>query len=69
MEFDGDHFNGGRADVAKKVDEVAANFLFRAVVDTDTGVGGITAAIGRDLFALDEYNCLGAFADAGDALR
>ncbi len=77
MEFDGDHVDSGHADVAKNMDEVAANckscavgvFLFGAVVDTDTGVGGIAAAIGRDLFALDENNCVGAFADAGDALR
>ena len=76
MKFDGDHVDGGRAEVAKDVDEVATNckscavgvFLFGAVVDTDAGVGGIVAAIGRDLFALDEDNCVGAFADAGDAL-
>ena len=32
-------------------------------------VGAVAAAIGRDFFALDEDNCVGAFADAGDALR
>ena len=77
MEFDGDHVNGLHADIAKNVDEVAADctlcavgvFLFRAVVDTDVGVGGVAAAISRDLFALDEDNCVGAFTDAGDALR
>ncbi len=76
MEFDGDHVNGGHDDVAKNVDEVTANcklhaveiFFFGAVVDTDTSIGGIAAAIGRDLFALDEDNCGGAFADPGDAL-
>ena len=77
MEFDGDHVDGGRADIAKNVDEVAVNcksravgvFLFGAVVYTDAGVGGVAAAIGRDLFALDEDNCVGAFNDARDALR
>ncbi len=79
MEFDGDHVDGGRADIAKNVNEVAADcklgavgvILFRAVVYTDAGVGGVTAAIGRDLIAHDEDNCVGAFADARDrdALR
>ncbi len=77
MEFDGDHVDSGRADIAKNVDEVAVEcklcavgvFLFRAVVYTDAGVGGVAAAISRDLFALDGDNCVGAFADAGDALR
>ena len=77
MEFDGDHVNGGRADIATNLDEFAANcmlcavgvVLFRAVVYTDTGIGGVAAAIGRDLFVFDEDNCVGAFADAGDALR
>ena len=77
MEFDGDHDNGGHADVAKNVNEVAANcklcvvgvFLFGAVVDTDVDVGGVAVAIGRDLAALDEDNCVGAFADTGDALH
>jgi hypothetical protein len=35
----------------------------------DAGAGGAAAAIGRDLVALDKDNCIGAFADAGDALR
>ncbi len=77
MEFDGDHVDGGRADIAENVDEVAADcksravgvFLFGAVVDTDAGVGDVAVAIGRDLFVLDEDNCVGAFADVGDALR
>ena len=46
MEFDGNHVDGGRADIAENVDEVAANskscavgaFLFGAVVYTDAGV-------------------------------
>ncbi len=77
MEFDGDNVDGGRADIAENVDEVAADckscavgvVLFEAVVYTDAGVGGVAAGIGRDLFALDEEYCVGAFADAGDALR
>ncbi len=77
MEFYSDHIKGGRADVAENVDEVDAEcnlhavgvFLFGAVVDTDAEVGGVAAVIGRDLFALDEDNCVGAFADAGDALQ
>ena len=76
MEFDGDHVNGGRADIAKNLDEVAADYkscavgviLFGAVVYTDTGIGVVAAAIGRDLIALDEDTCVGAFADARDAL-
>jgi hypothetical protein len=62
MKFDGDHVNSGRADVAKNVEEFAANcksrvvgiFLFGAVVDTDADVGGIFVVIGRNLFLLDE---------------
>ena len=77
MEFDGDHVNGGHADIAKNMDEVAADckscavgvILFGVVVYTDAGVGGVAAAIGRDLIALDEDNCVGAFADTCDALR
>ena len=65
MEFDGDHVDGGRADIAKNVDEVAVDckscavgvFLFGVVVYTDAGVGGVAAAIGRDLFALEEELC------------
>ena len=72
-----DHVDNCRADIAKNVDEVAPDcklhavgvFLFGAVVDTDASVGGVAAAIGKDLFALDEDNCVGAFADTGDALR
>ncbi len=64
MEFDGDHVNGGRADITKNVDEVAADcklcavgvVLLGVVVYTDVGVGGVAAAIGRDLIALDEDN-------------
>ena len=77
MEFDSDHVDGGRADITKNVDEVAADcklcavgvFLFGEVVDTDAEVGGVAAAIGRDLFAFDEDNRVGAFADTGNALR
>ena len=75
MKFDGDHVDGGRAEVAKDVDEVATNckscavgvFLFGAAVYTDVDVGGVAAAIGSDLFSLDEDNCVGAFADTRDA--
>ncbi len=77
MEFDRDHVDSGHADIAKNVVEVAANcklcavgvILFGAVVYTDAGIGGAAAAIGRDLITLDEDNCVGAFADARDALR
>ena len=34
-----------------------------AVVHTDMGVGGVAAAISKDLIALDEDNCVVAFAD------
>jgi hypothetical protein len=69
MEFNGDHVDGGRADIADNMDEVTANckshavgdILFGAVVYTDTGIGGVTAAIGRDLFALDELQQTGKF--------
>ncbi len=71
MEFDGDHVDGGRADIAKNVDEVAADcklhavgvILIGAVVYTDAGIDGVAAAIGRDLIALDEDNCVGAFGE------
>jgi hypothetical protein len=77
MEFDGNHVDGGRADITKNMDEVSADcklcaigvFLFGVVVYTDVGVGSVTSAVGKDLFALDEDNCVGAFADAGDALH
>ena len=76
MEFDGDHVNGGRADITKNVDEVAANckscavgvVLVAVVVYTEAGVGGVAAVIGRDLIVIDEDNCVGAFADVWDAL-
>ncbi len=53
MEFDSDHVDGGRGDIAENVDEVAANcklcavgvIFFGVVVYTDAGVGGVTAAI------------------------
>ena len=62
MEFDGDHVSGERADIAKNMDEVAANckscavgvILFGAVVYTDAGIGGVAVAIGRDLILLDK---------------
>ena len=77
MEFDGGHVNGGHADIAENVDEVVVNckscavgvVLFGAVVYTDAGIGGVAAAIGRDLITLDEDNCGGVFSDAWDALR
>jgi hypothetical protein len=77
MEFDGDHVNGGRADIPKNMDEVAADskscavgvILFGAIVYTDAGICGVAAAISRDLIVLDGDNCVGAFADARDALR
>ncbi len=77
MEFDGDHVDGGCADITKNVGEVAADcklravgvILFRGVAYTDAGVASVAATIGRDLIALDEDNCVGAFADARDALR
>jgi hypothetical protein len=77
MVFEGDHVNGGHADVAENVDEVAAYcqprsvgvFLLRVVVDTDTDIGGVAVAIGRDFFEFDEDNRVGAFADARDALH
>ena len=77
MEFDGDHVNGGRADTTKNVDEVATDckscavgvIFFGAVVYTDAGVGGVAVATGRDLIAIDEDNCVGAFADTRDALH
>ena len=43
--------------------------LCGVVVYTDMGVGGVTAAIGRDLIVFDKDNCVGAFAEAWDALR
>ncbi len=76
MELDSDHVNGRCAAVARVVEEIAAHsdscavgvLLLRAIVDTDTCIRDVAFAILWNVFAADENNGVGSFADAEHAL-
>ncbi len=76
MELDSDHVNIRCAAVARVVEEIAAHsdlcavgvLLLRAIVDTDTRVRDVAFAIWWNIFAADESDGVGAFADSGHAL-
>jgi hypothetical protein len=76
MNFDHDHVNGGGTTILRISDGIAANGkvsligigFFRAIVDTRASVRDVCALVDRDIVASDEDNCVGAIADAGDAL-
>ncbi len=77
MELDSDHVNGKCATVTRVVEEIATYgdssavgvLLLRAIVDTDTCVRDVPFAIVWNVFAADENDGVGAFADFGHALR
>ncbi len=76
MELDSDHVNGRCAAVTRVVEETAAHgdlcvvgdLLLRVIVDTDTCVRDVMFAIVWNVFAVDENDGVGAFADSGHAL-
>ena len=76
MELDSDHVNGGCAAVTRVVEEIAAHgnlcavgvLLLWAIVDTDSRIRDIAFAIMWNVFAADENNSVGTFADSGHAL-
>ncbi len=76
MELDSDHVNGRCAAVTRVVEEIAAHgdscavgvSLLRAIVDTDLLVHDIAFTIVWNVFAADENNSIGTFADSGHAL-
>jgi hypothetical protein len=76
MELDSDHVNGRCATVTRVVKEIADHgdscavgvLLLRAIVDTDLRVRDIVFAIVRNVFAEDENNSVGTFADSKHAL-
>jgi hypothetical protein len=77
MELDSDHVNGRCAAVARVVEEIAAHsdscavgvLLLWAIVDTDSRVCDVAFVIVRNVFAADENNSVGTFADSRHALR
>jgi hypothetical protein len=76
MKLDSDHVNGRCAAVTRVVEEIAAHgdlcavgvILLRAIFATDTCVCDIAFAIVWNVFAANENDGVGAFADSGHAL-
>ncbi len=76
MELDSDHVNGRCAAVTRVVEEIATHgdlcavgvLLLQVIVDTDTRVRDVAFAIVWNVFAADENNGVGAFADSEHAL-
>ncbi len=76
MEFDRDHINGGHPAVSGNVESVSAYgktrvigvILFEAIVDTDATICDVLEPGEWDFIVCDEYDSIGAFADAGNAL-
>jgi hypothetical protein len=72
MELDSDHVNGRCAAVARVVEDIAANgdscavgvLLLQAIVDTDLRERDAVFVIVRNVFAADENNSIGTFADS-----
>jgi hypothetical protein len=76
MELDSDYVNGRCAAVTRVVEEIAAHsdlcavgvLLLWVMVDKDTCVRDVVFAIVWNVFAADENDGVGAFADFGHAL-
>jgi hypothetical protein len=76
MELDSDHFNSRCAAVTGVVEEITAQSdlcavgvcFLRAIVYTDLRIRDIAFAAIWDVLTLDENDCVGTFADPGDAL-
>jgi hypothetical protein len=76
MELDSDHVNGRCAAVTWVVEEIAAHgdlcvvgvLLLWAIVDTDLRVHDVAFAIVWNVFAADENDSVGTFADSRHAL-
>ena len=76
VELDRDHVNGGRSAVSRDVESVTANGesraiwvgLFGTIVSADASICDVLEAVQWNFIACDEYNGVGAFADAGNAL-
>ncbi len=76
VNFDRDHVNGGGTAIPRVGDEIAANGevsaigigLLRRIVDAHASVREVFASVDQDVVSSDEDYCVGAFANAGDAL-
>ena len=76
MELDSDHVNGRCAAVTRVVEEIAAHgdscavgvLLLQVIVDTDMCIRDVVFGIVWNVFAVDENNGVGAFADSRHAL-
>jgi hypothetical protein len=75
MELDSDHVISRCAAVARVVEEIAANsdlcavgvLLLQAIIYTDLRVHDVMFAVVWNVLAADESDCVGTFADSGDA--
>jgi hypothetical protein len=76
MELDSDHVNGMCAAVIRVVEEIAANgdscavgvLLLQVMIYTDSRIRDVAFAVVWNVFATDENDGVGAFADSGHAL-
>ena len=76
MELDRDHVNSGCSTVLGEVDSVAANdearaisvILFSVINNTHTPIHDVRELGDEDIIAGNEYDGIGAFADAGNTL-
>ncbi len=76
MELDSNHFNSGCAAVTGVVEEITAQsdlcavgvLFLQAIIYTDSCIHDIAFAAIWDVLTLDENDCVGTFADSGDAL-
>jgi hypothetical protein len=76
MNLDRDHVNSGGTTIPGTGDAIAANGkesaivigLLRTIVDTHVSIHDVFVLVDRDLVASDEDDCVGAIANAEDAL-
>ncbi len=76
MELDSDHANLKCAAVARVVEEIAAHndlcavgvLLLQAIIYTDSRIRDNTFAVVWNVFAADDKDSVGTFADSGEAL-
>jgi hypothetical protein len=76
MNLDCDHVNGGGTTIPRIGDVIATNgeasaigiSLLRRIVDTHAPVRDVFALVDRDTISSNEDNCVGALANAWDAL-
>ncbi len=76
MNFDHDHVDGGGTAIPGVGDAIAAKGeasaigigLLRMIVDAHASVQDVFLSVDWDVFSSDKDYCVGAFANAGDAL-